>query len=797
VPNPAVPNPAVPTVIELPDLKPLIDKLKFKCKHINDEYKKYNALLSSEIKTQMVEDLNKKGREGNKKQRYIAEIHYDYVKFQMNDGTVGFEPVLSFIKAAHAIKLKEAYDPYFKQVNAVKAALKLSGTSEVDLKTIGQQKELDPALKTKIENEINGLSVLSEDSKIKLIEFMTANKNERKEKFGNFKGLDRSDPLTPPIASAMGMLVQRFTYVEKMFEVIDQDLEVKLKKLEPSAIKKIVFSLGDMRHFAFASFKELLKIYTINEMLHEATLTSCQFGKGLNSPKYIGITVKGEDKGNKYEIKKIIGLYFNSKINSDNKHLMSGGEKPKLRFFKDPLDVHYFGGLPFSCYFSNQWSGESDKNNRDFPNFQTYIEKVSKGRFSADRLPDPDNSGEFLYQLIDIGVQNQPLNQILYGPPGSGKTYNAVNHALSIALKKDLKSLIEFQKGNDRQRESDKEDFDGLLKDGQIRFVTFHQSYSYEDFVEGIKPRVVKNNIEYRVEPGVFKQICRDASCNPEKNYVLIIDEINRGNISKIFGELITLIEDSKRIGNPEELSLNLVYSRSGTSQVRFGVPKNVYIIGTMNTADKSIALVDLALRRRFTFIEYPADPTLLEETTDGIDLKLMLTRINERIEFLLDKEHSIGHSYLMGKKNKDEVLEVFRDKIIPLLSEYFYNDFKKISWVLGDRKELKDPDFFLVSKKVLILKDIFGFEPEGEFEGKEDEIYEFKLKFDKLKIELLLGIYLGKEAVESKMKKISEIKKMKEIEEIAVDEEDDDDDDDDDFPESEDDDQGDGSIST
>jgi len=522
--------------------------------------------------------------------------------------------------------------------------------------------------------------------------------------------------------------------------------------------RKIVVNERDLNKFAFLSFKELMKIFSVKELLDSATFSENNFG----SNKYIGISM-----GQGYKLPAIIGLYPDYAILENSNHLKSSPEDAP-RMFPEKLEVHYFAhysnGLPFSYYFSNQWYND-DIGKLQLKYFIIYVEKVSKGRFKYDSVPDPNNLGKFLYQLIDKGVQNQPLNQILYGPPGSGKTYNAVNHALSIALKKDLKSLIDSQKGNDRQRESDKEDFDGLLKDGQIRFVTFHQSYSYEDFVEGIKPRVVNNNIEYHIEPGVFKKICEDASApgNSEKNYVLIIDEINRGNISKIFGELITLIEDSKRIGNPEELSINLVYSRTKAvtadpmnllpkTPARFGVPNNVYIIGTMNTADKSIALVDLALRRRFTFIEYPADPTLLETTADGIDLENMLTRINERIEFLLDKDHSIGHSYLMGKNNTHQVLKVFRDKIVPLLCEYFHNDFKKISWVLGDHKERKDLEFFLVSKKELKAKDIFGFDPEGEFEGKEDEMYELKQIPKKSEVGSLLGIYLDKVAVRSKI---------------------------------------------
>ncbi len=184
------------------------------------------------------------------------------------------------------------------------------------------------------------------------------------------------------------------------------------------------------------------------------------------------------------------------------------------------------------------------------------------------------------------------------------------------------------------------------------KFITFHQSYCYEEFVEGLKPEIQEETgaITYNISKGIFKDICQEAKKNQDKGlkYVLVIDEINRGNISKIFGELITLIEDKKRIGNEEALEITLPYSKE-----RFGVPNNLYIIGTMNTADRSIALLDIALRRRFDFIPmYPESNIInngngMAEIND-IDLKAFLEAINERIEVLYDKDHTIGHSYLM-----------------------------------------------------------------------------------------------------------------------------------------------------
>ncbi|EAH4556483.1 AAA domain-containing protein [Campylobacter jejuni] len=164
------------------------------------------------------------------------------------------------------------------------------------------------------------------------------------------------------------------------------------------------------------------------------------------------------------------------------------------------------------------------------------------------------------------------------------------------------------------------------------------------------------------------------------KSYIIIIDEINRGNVSKIFGELITLIEPSKRIGEKEELKVTLPYSGE-----KFGVPKNVYIIGTMNTADRSITSLDTALRRRFEFIEMMPDVSKLSMDCEGINLQELLKAINTRIEYLLDREKTIGHAFFVSVENLEDLKKVFQNKIIPLLQEYFYNDYALINEVLND----------------------------------------------------------------------------------------------------------------
>lgn len=402
-----------------------------------------------------------------------------------------------------------------------------------------------------------------------------------------------------------------------------------------------------------------------------------------------------------------------------------------------------------------------------------------------------------------------PLNQILYGPPGTGKTYNSINKAIAI-----INPAFDLN----QDRKIVKEEFDRLVGLGQIVFTTFHQSMSYEDFVEGIKPKVEEDvnenkQVVYEIEDGVFKRLANKAKLtntlinsnstqysfddawddliteaeqniengtpetlkiqtpnlglkiveitergnlklkpiysedakeytvsysrvkrlheafpdlstvknidkefrtviggsnstaywsilnilnpkivansnninivqeSPSTPFVLIIDEINRGNISSIFGELITLIEDSKRLGQIEELEVLLPYSKT-----KFGVPSNLYIIGTMNTADRSVEALDTALRRRFSFEEMPPryDLKELENEVFGYQLKAILETINKRIVRLLNNDHAIGHSYFLNK-NEETLMESFYKNIIPLLQEYFFGDYGKMRLVLGD----------------------------------------------------------------------------------------------------------------
>lgn len=455
-------------------------------------------------------------------------------------------------------------------------------------------------------------------------------------------------------------------------------------------------------------------------------------------------------------------------------------------------------------------------------------------------------------------VTSAPLNQILFGPPGTGKTHATIEAALAVLDP----AFLAGHAGED-QREARKQRFDALVAERLVRFVTFHQSFSYEDFVEGLRAHTEEGKLTYEVEEGVFKAICSDAAarvtvrneanirlegrriwkmslgntlgedayvydeciannyillgyggavdytgCSSREEilrrfqtvepdakpgdftvdavdrflkmkkgdlvvvsdgnfkfraigeitgdyrslgqesygqcrnvkwlrvytpslskeallnkqfsqatiyelkpgvvdqakleallsataeageravrpHVLIIDEINRGNVSRIFGELITLIEPSKRAGATEALSVVLPYSKES-----FSVPDNVYLIGTMNTADRSLAGLDIALRRRFVFREMPPRPDLLKGVTvEGIDIGLLLSVLNQRIEVLLDRDHCLGHAYFLPLKENptfDRLSGLFRDQILPLLQEYFFEDWERIRWVLNDHE--------------------------------------------------------------------------------------------------------------
>ena len=305
-------------------------------------------------------------------------------------------------------------------------------------------------------------------------------------------------------------------------------------------------------------------------------------------------------------------------------------------------------------------------------------------------------------------------NIIFYGPPGTGKTYTTAKRAVAICDKIAEEDLTDYAEVMKKYNE--------LKKKNRIKFITFHQSYGYEEFIEGIKPIVSNEDdesnsensqeIKYEIVDGIFKKFCdkaRKAQDKENNEYVFIIDEINRGNISKIFGELITLIETTKRAGKEECISTKLPYSNE-----EFTVPDNVYIIGTMNTADRSIALMDTALRRRFKFEEMLPNYDLLknifvEDEGVKVNIGAMLKAINERIEYLYDREHTIGHAVFLELKennNIDKLENIFKKSVIPLLQEYFYEDYDKIRLILGDNAKDEDEQFIFAES--IKPKDVF-----------------------------------------------------------------------------------------
>ena len=269
--------------------------------------------------------------------------------------------------------------------------------------------------------------------------------------------------------------------------------------------------------------------------------------------------------------------------------------------------------------------------------------------------------------------QRARLNRVFCGPPGTGKTYDAVSEAVKI-----IDGAHDYE---DRIQLTDR--LNDLREEGRVEFVTFHQNYTYEDFIEGIRPVVDKGTKELRYElrDGIFKQIAERARECPNDNYVLVIDEVNRGNIAKIFGELITLIESSKRLGSKDEARATLPYS-----QKQFSVPANLYLIGTMNTADRGIALLDVALRRRFEFVERMPNPDHwgIAEDIEGVNGRLLLRAINGRIVQELDREHQIGHTYFMDIQTLEDLKRTFQTQVVPLLQEYFYDDWAKMRRVLN-----------------------------------------------------------------------------------------------------------------
>ncbi|UMZ73725.1 McrB family protein [Natranaerofaba carboxydovora] len=268
------------------------------------------------------------------------------------------------------------------------------------------------------------------------------------------------------------------------------------------------------------------------------------------------------------------------------------------------------------------------------------------------------------------------------GPPGTGKTYYALKFAREIIAQNN------FEKSYHELTKSERQYLDlEQASENYLYFCTFHPAFGYEEFIEGYRPKPgEKGSPEFVLQEGIFKKMCQKAMANLDKTFVLIIDEINRGNIPRIFGELITLLEKDKRYRDEDNKGVGVVLPMSSEP---FYVPDNVLVIGTMNSADRSIALLDVALRRRFGFFELMPTSELLEgEEVEGINLGSFLEEINSRIAKEVGRNFQIGHSYFMERERPIKYIEefsnCFKDKILPLLQEYCYDDYSRLSRILG-----------------------------------------------------------------------------------------------------------------
>jgi 5-methylcytosine-specific restriction enzyme B len=290
---------------------------------------------------------------------------------------------------------------------------------------------------------------------------------------------------------------------------------------------------------------------------------------------------------------------------------------------------------------------------------------------------------------------------ILYGPPGTGKTYNALRAA------KELAAHFAFRKSFPALTEAERADVEGGA--GLVRLCTFHPGYGYEDFIEGLRPRTVAGQMVFEPRNGVFKRLCTDASSQSNRHIFLIIDEINRGDVPRIFGELITVIEQDKR-------GMSIILPVTGSV---FSVPRNVYLIGTMNTADRSISLLDAALRRRFGFIELMPDSSQLAgRKAGGLPLGAWLDALNARLRRYLKHDArnlQIGHAYLLPSQpitSMADFARVLRDDLIPLLEEYCYDDFETLKDILGsalvdvDTGRIRD-EMFLANREEELIQAI------------------------------------------------------------------------------------------
>ncbi len=377
-------------------------------------------------------------------------------------------------------------------------------------------------------------------------------------------------------------------------------------------------------------------------------------------------------------------------IVGQNPGLKTDNEEQKIN--NAVKDLTWYSAIALSMY-------RNGKNNKyKVPNLQH--QKIIKA-FAATKESKKIKATLWFQMQSHTSESSENVNNSTKHPPYLfDKTENSEWYLTETGIKfveENLSEQLEFLNAKNSSRKI--EDF--------YKFITFHQSYSYEEFVEGIKPSINNDEdnatISYEYNRGIFKEICQQANSDPENNYLLIIDEINRGNISKIFGELITLIESDKRVipngerifentkTQNEELVVTLPYTKS-----KFGVPSNLYILGTMNTSDRSIASIDIALRRRFKFVEMMPNSDLVADFE--CNFKEIFEKLNTKIKILLDRDHQIGHSYFIKTKYAEADINILKEiwfsEILPLLNEYFYCDWEKLKLIIpGFIKKLDVPE--------------------------------------------------------------------------------------------------------
>ncbi|WP_139921404.1 McrB family protein [Hymenobacter sp. DG01] len=545
-----------------------------------------------------------------------------------------------------------------------------------------------------------------------------------------------------------------------------------------------------------------------------------QYRAYLRSAKVL--VVEKVDGQREYAPSRFVGYKNNSVAEHEEDTLKHGGlttaqlERLYTKWVYDPIETERYARFCKKYGVGKDFSQLRTPPKFIFASYSASDEATRIKPTTEDKDMDDD-----IEETSSIDV-NMPLNQILYGPPGTGKTYHTVARAVALLEGMSDEELVTQYPADKRQQLREK--FEQYRAAGRIAFVTFHQAFSYEDFIEGIKPLPPTKDgedasgaepeakpVQYDVVPGIFRRICESAAAaantatipnlpdfdtlydefveqlhqrmlntrgsltfysktglpvtlkalnlqskrltflhdnsaqqdhnidkkwikkicdkytsidqikhlkqditdvvggsnaslqwvvfrefkkyeaafvaqerekqktTPAPSFVLIIDEINRGNVANIFGELITLLEDDKRAGKPEFLTITLPYSKE-----EFSVPQNLYLLGTMNTADRSVEALDTALRRRFSFTEMLPQPHLLPDDVEGVNLQEMLRAINARLEQLLDHDHCIGHALLMQVSTLDDLREAFRRNILPLLQEYFFGDWGKIGLVIG-----------------------------------------------------------------------------------------------------------------